>query len=63
MKAAAAKSEPAAKKGDDENEPPLSEEGITPNHITMVMEHANCTRREAILALRETKDDMINAVM
>ena len=42
---------------------PLSEEGITPNHIDLVIEHAQCTRNEAIAALRESGDDMINAVM
>ena len=29
----------------------------------MVMEHTGCTRNEAIHALRENNDDMINAVM
>ena len=46
-----------------EDGPALSEEGITPGHITMVMEHTQCSRNEAIQALRETGDDMINAVM
>merc|ERR1712060_990655 len=39
------------------------EAGITPNHINMVMDHTNCTRNEAIRALRDSNDDMINAVM
>ena len=39
------------------------EAGITSNHIGMVMEHTSCTRNEAIRALRESKDDMIDAVM
>ena len=60
-------SDASAKKDDSkasaDNEAALSEEGLTPNHITMVMEHASCTRNEAIKALRETNDDMINAVM
>jgi len=42
---------------------PLSEEGLTANHINLVMEHTQCSRNEAIAALRETNDDMINAVM
>jgi nascent polypeptide-associated complex subunit alpha len=42
---------------------PLSEEGLTANHIDLVMEHAQCSRNEAIKALHESKDDMINAVM
>ena len=45
------------------NEPAESEDGITPNHINMVMEHTSCTRNEAIRALRDSNDDMINAVM
>ena len=53
-------------KGDDkadENEEPLDEEGLTPNHIKMVMDHANCSRNAAIRVLRETNDDMVQAVM
>ena len=65
--AAAAASMPAAggdkKKATDKNEKAESEEGITANHITMVMEHTSCSRNEAIRALRDSNDDMINAVM
>lgn len=42
---------------------PLSEEGLTPSHIDMVMQHTNCTRNKAIMALRESNDDMVQAVM
>merc|ERR1719253_448178 len=42
---------------------PLNEDGLTPNHITMVMDHANCSRNAAIRVLRETNDDMVQAVM
>ena len=49
------------KAGDDEA--PESEEGLTPNHIDMVMQHANCSRNVAIRALREANDDMVGAVM
>ena len=52
-----------SKKKADSNEKPESEDGITPNHITMVMDHTSCTRNEAIRALRDSNDDMINAVM
>ena len=45
------------------DEAPLPEDGLTPNHITMVMDHANCTRNAAIKVLRETNDDMVQAVM
>ena len=50
------------KKKEDEGEA-ANEEGITPGHINMVMEHTGCTRNKAIEALRESGDDMINAVM
>ena len=60
-KADESKKEEDKKEGD--NEAPESEEGITPNHIEMVMQHANCTRNVAIRALREAKDDMVEAVM
>merc|ERR1712242_221312 len=50
------------KKEEDEGEA-ANEEGITPGHINMVMEHTGCTRNAAIEALRESGDDMINAVM
>ena len=50
------------KKPEDEGAPE-SEEGLTPNHIDMVMQHANCSRNAAIRALREAKDDMVAAVM
>lgn len=42
---------------------PLSEEGLTPNHIDMVIEHTKCSRNAAIRALREANDDMVQAVM
>ena len=69
--ARAAQAEPVAaaggkgkgKKGAASNEKPESEEGITSNHIQMVMDHTSCSRNEAIRALRDSNDDMINAVM
>ena len=57
---AASKEEPKTK-GDDEA--PADEEGVTTDHINMVMEHTGCTRNEAIGALKESNNDMINAVM
>merc|ERR1719453_2984102 len=36
----------------EENEEPLDEEGLTQNHIKMVMDHANCSRNAAIRVLR-----------
>merc|ERR1712242_234517 len=58
----AKKGKKGKKKEEDEGEA-ASEEGITPGHINMVMEHTGCTRNAAIEALRESGDDMINAVM
>ena len=43
--------------------PTLSEEGFIPGKIDMIMDHTECTRNEAIMALRESNDDMINAVI
>ena len=66
---AAAATEVAAEgKKEEEKKPeddgaPLPEEGLTANHIDMVMQHANCTRNAAIRALREANDDMVAAVM
>ena len=45
------------------DEAAADESGLTQNHISMVMEHTGCTRNEAIGALRETNDDMVNAVL
>ena len=55
--------EAAPGKTDEDDGEPLSEEGLTPDHIKMVMEHASCSRNAAIKALRETKDDSVAAVM
>ena len=52
-----------AKSAPEDDGAPLPEDGLTPNHITMVMDHANCTRNAAIRVLRETNDDMVQAVM
>ena len=41
-----------------ENNTVVSEVGITPDHINMVMEFTNCTRTEAIQALRLANDDV-----
>lgn len=60
---AASKASAPKSSGASSNEGPLSEEGLTPGHIDMVMDHTSCTRNEAIKALRESNNDMINAVM
>ena len=61
--AGATPSQPVASKPAASDEAAEDEAGITPNHINMVMEHTSCTRNEAIRALKESGDDMINAVM
>ena len=41
----------------------LSEEGLTPDNIKMVMEYTKCSKAEAIRVLRQTGDDSVNAIM
>lgn len=41
----------------------VSEEGLNPDNIKMVVEYTKCTRAEAVKALRETGDDSVNAIM
>jgi len=41
----------------------LNEEGLTLENIKLVMEHTKCTRAEAIKALRETNNDLVNAIL
>ena len=58
---AAGKAEPAkAAAGGDDN---VDAEGVSEEHIKMVMDHSQCTRAVAIKALKENDDDMVNAVM
>eukprot|EP00826_Nyctotherus_ovalis_P032148 TRINITY_DN2595_c0_g1_i1.p1 TRINITY_DN2595_c0_g1~~TRINITY_DN2595_c0_g1_i1.p1 ORF type:complete len:223 (+),score=104.91 TRINITY_DN2595_c0_g1_i1:199-867(+) len=47
---------------EDEGEPE-SEEGLTASNIEVVMSHTKCSRNKAIRALRETNDDMVNAIL
>ena len=61
-KAPEPKAKGTASKKESDGEP-LPEDGLTPNHITMVMDHAQCSRNKAIRVLRETNDDMVQAVM
>ncbi|CAI2380239.1 unnamed protein product [Moneuplotes crassus] len=46
---------------DDDEE--LDESGLTQMHIDMVMQNANCSRREAVKALIASNNDMVNAIM
>ena len=64
--AEAAKAQPVQeedKKVVEDDSQPLPEEGLTAQHIDMVMQHAACSRNAAIRVLRETNDDMVAAVM
>ena len=56
------KAESAAKPDADDDEE-LDEGALTPMHIDMVMQNANCTRREAVKALIAANNDMVNAIM
>ena len=51
------------KEEEDKDEAPEPEEGLTASNIDMVMSHTKCTRNKAIRALRETNDDMVNAIL
>lgn len=41
----------------------LSEEGLTPENIKMVMEYGKCSKAAAIKALRENNNDAVNTIM
>ena len=50
-------------KKDDDDDEELDESGLTPMNIDMVVQNANCTRREAVKALISSNNDMVNAIM
>lgn len=63
---------PAATSADDDDDddmPELVEEvvedesGIDPKDITLVMDQAHCTRSQAVKALRNNSNDLVNAIM
>ena len=41
----------------------VDETGLNPDDITFVIEQTRCTRAQAVKALRDNDNDMINAVM
>ena len=47
----------------DEDEEDLDESGLTPSNIEMVMSHSKVSRTKAVKALRETNDDMLEAIL
>lgn len=38
-------------------------EGVSAEHIQLVIDQTSCTRAQAIAALKETKGDVVNAIM
>jgi len=48
---------------EEENGAEVSEEGIDPAAIENVMSHTQCTRRKAVLALKETGGDPVSAII
>lgn len=59
----AAKTEVKAEQPKAEKVENLDETGLTQENINMVMEYGNCSRADAIRALRETNNDSVNAIM
>lgn len=41
----------------------VSDEGLSPENIKLVMEYGKCSKVEAIKLLRETNNDSVNAIM
>ena len=41
----------------------VSEGKLNPDNIPIVMEHANCSREEAVKALLDTNDSAVQAIM
>jgi nascent polypeptide-associated complex subunit alpha len=50
-------SAPAADEGD------VDETGIDPKDIALVIDQAHCTRAQAVTALRNNNNDLVNAIM
>jgi len=48
---------------EEEETGPINEEGLVSADIENVMEHAKCTRRKAVRALRETNGDSVAAII
>jgi len=46
-----------------ESEEELDAEGVEPNDIDLVMSQAGVSRSKAVKALRENKNDIVNAIM
>ena len=58
-----AKEDAPAEDEDEGDEEDLDESGLTPSNIEMVMSHSKVSRSKAVKALRETNDDMLEAIL
>lgn len=38
-------------------------EGVNPEHIQLVVDQTSCSRAQAVAALKESKGDVVNAIM
>ena len=52
--------EPAAPAAEESN---VDETGIDPKDIALVIDQAHCTRAQAVAALRNNNNDLVNAIM
>lgn len=57
---AASESTASAAAADDE---PVDETGVDPKDIQLVMDQAHCSRSQAVKALRNNNNDLVNAIM
>ena len=48
---------------DEVDEEGLDESGVDPKDIALVVDQAHCTRAQAIAALRNNNNDLVNAIM
>jgi len=45
------------------DEPTVSEDGVDAKDVDLVMDQAHCTRAQAIQALKNNNNDLVNAIM
>ena len=55
--------EAVAEDEEEDEEGDLDESGLTTSNIEMVMSHSKVSRGKAVRALRETNDDMLEAIL
>lgn len=54
---------PAAAAAASADEPAVSEDGVDAKDVDLVMDQAHCTRAQAIQALKNNNNDLVNAIM